>query len=178
MAELIVGIGDCKVSKDDGDELVTHALGSCIAVLAHDPVAKVGGMLHYLLPESTPSEAVAGRRLFAYADTGIPMLLDLMKELGAIKTRMSIIAVGGAQMIDPHCTFSIGRRNQLAMRKNLRKAGIIVHREEIGGTSSRSVKMDVGSGRVRLRTSGGSQQEVVVDLGKWVCDDLTRSYRG
>ena len=62
MASVIVGIGDCKVSKQPDDVLITHALGSCIAVMIHDPVAKVAGLLHYMLPESS-LDAERARRL-------------------------------------------------------------------------------------------------------------------
>jgi chemotaxis protein CheD len=178
MVELIVGIGDCRASKDSEDVLVTHALGSCIAVLIHDPVAKVAGMLHYLLPESALDGERARKRPFAYADTGIPLLLQMVGQLGAIKTRMVVIAIGGAQMMDPHGTFNIGKRNYLAMRKNLWKAGVTVHREVIGGTNSRTVRMDVASGRVRLRTSGEVEQDVVVNLTKKrPTDGIQHSYR-
>jgi chemotaxis protein CheD len=49
---MIVGISDCKVSRDADTVLVTYALGSCIAVAMHDPVTKASGLLHYMLPES------------------------------------------------------------------------------------------------------------------------------
>ena len=49
---VIVGVSDMKGSNDPETILVTHALGSCIGVVIYDAVAKVGGLLHYLLPES------------------------------------------------------------------------------------------------------------------------------
>ena len=136
-------------------------------------------MLHYLLPESARDIESACKRPLAYADTGIPLLFQIAAQLGAVKTRLVVIAVGGAQMIDPHGTFNIGKRNHVAMRTNLWKVGVTVHREEIGGNSSRTVRMDVASGRVRLRTSGEVEQEVVVDLRKKGRPDGDQhSYRG
>ena len=58
-ASLVVGVGDCRVSNDAESLLVTYALGSCIAVTVHDPVAAVGGLLHFMLPESSLDEAYA-----------------------------------------------------------------------------------------------------------------------
>lgn len=166
MALLNVGIGECKVSKDMSDILVTHALGSCIAVLMYDPAVKVAGLLHYMLPEAGLDSEKAGRSPFLFADTGISLLLHNICEIGAAKSRLVVMAAGGAQMLDPSGTFNIGHRNYQAMRKILWKAGVIVHKEEIGGTSSRTVRIEVASGRVQLRTSGGPEQDMVVNSRK------------
>jgi chemotaxis protein CheD len=163
MAPLIVGIGDCKVSRDLSDVLITHALGSCIAVLLYDPVAKVAGLLHYMLPESGMDAGRSGHSPFLFADTGIPLLIQNACQLGAAKSRMVVMAAGGAQMLDPSGTFNIGQRNHQAMRKAFWKAGVIVQKEEIGGTSSRTVRIDVATGRVQLRTSGGPEQDMVIN---------------
>jgi chemotaxis protein CheD len=163
MASLIVGIGDCKVSKDPDDIIVTHALGSCIAVMVHDPVAKVAGLLHYMLPESSLDAGKAEARPYMFADTGIPLLFKNAYQLGAVKSRMVVMAAGGAQMLDPNGTFNIGQRNHTAMRKIFWKAGVIVHKEEIGGVNSRTVKIEVGSGRVQLRTSGEAERDMTAN---------------
>ena len=179
MTSLVVGIGDCKLSKDPDDVIVTHALGSCIAVLVHDPVAKVAGLLHYMLPESTLDLEKAATRPFVYADTGIPLLFKSAYQLGALKSRMVVMAVGGAQMLDPNGTFNIGKRNHLAMRKIFWKAGVIVHKEEVGGTVSRTVRIDVASGRVQLRTAGEPEQDLVVNKTRiGVCDGVQHINRG
>lgn len=94
MARLVIGIGDCRVSKDPSDVLVTHALGSCIAVLLYDPQAKVAGLLHYMLPESSLDPAGAAKRPCLFADTGISLLLRSACQLGAVQSRMVIVATG------------------------------------------------------------------------------------
>lgn len=163
MALLTVGIGDCRVSNNPLDILVTHALGSCIAVVLYDPVARVAGLLHYMLPESSLDPEKAATRPCIFADTGIPLLLQSAFQLGAAKARSVVMATGGAQMLDPNGTFNIGHRNHIAMRKVLWKAGVIVRQEDIGGTSSRTVRIDVAGGRVQLRTAGGTEQDMVVN---------------
>jgi len=163
MTQHVVGIGEYKLSKEPEDTIVTHALGSCIAVLVHDPVAKVAGLLHYMLPESSLDLEKAAKRPFVYADTGIPLLFKSAYQLGAVKSRMVVMAVGGAQMLDPNGTFNIGKRNHMAMRKIFWKAGVIVHKEEVGGVCSRTVRIEVGSGRVQLRTAGEGEQEMTID---------------
>ncbi len=72
VGSLIVGISDCKVTRDAESVLVTYALGSCIAVAMHDPVTKVSGLLHYMLPESAIDSKKAEQNPFMFADTGIP----------------------------------------------------------------------------------------------------------
>ena len=163
MAGLVVGIADCKVSRDPDDFLITHALGSCIAIMVQDPVAKVAGLLHYLLPESSMDAAEASSRPFMFADTGIPLLLQSVCQLGAVKTRLILMAAGGAQMLDPNGTFNIGQRNHVAMRKLLWKAGVLIHKEAIGGTAPRTVRIDVGSGRVQIKTQGAKDEDLVVN---------------
>jgi len=160
MSLLVVGIGDCKVSNDPSDLLVTHALGSCIGVLVYDMSAKVAGLLHYMLPEASIDAEKARRLPYTFADTGIPLLLESVYRLGAAKSRLVVVAAGGAQMLDPNGIFNIGHRNHTAMRKIFWKAGIIVHREEVGGANSRTVSIEVGSGRMQLRTPGASVREI------------------
>ena len=163
MANLVIGIGDCQVSADPADILITHALGSCIAVMIHDPVAKVAGLLHFMLPESSIDLEKAVKRPFAYADTGIPLLFQNAYQLGAVKSRIRVMAAGGAQMLDPNGTFNIGKRNHLAMRKIFWKAGVLVQKEEVGGMASRTVRIDVAAGRVQMRTAAGPEQEFLLN---------------
>ncbi|MGD0796903.1 MAG: chemotaxis protein CheD [Acidobacteriaceae bacterium] len=171
MASLIVGIGDCKVSKDPADTIVTHALGSCIGIMIHDPVAKVAGLLHYMLPESSLDAGKAQARPYMFADTGIPLLIQNAIALGAVKSRLVVMAAGGAQMMDPNNTFNIGQRNQLALRKIMWKAGVLVHSEEVGGTNSRTVRIEVATGRVQLRASGEPEREMLPKSNRKVASD-------
>ena len=177
MASLVIGIGDCKLSRDPADTLVTHALGSCIAIMLHDPVARVAGLLHYMLPESTLDQEKALRQPFLYADTGIPLLFKSAYALGAVKSRLIVMAAGGAQMLDFGGTFHIGKRNHQAMRKIFWKAGVMVHREEVGGNSSRTVRIDVATGRVQLRTAGKDEQDMTAPgRAKGVADGLQHTH--
>jgi chemotaxis protein CheD len=166
MALLVVGIAGCKVSKDPADVLVTHALGSCIAVLVYDPVARVAGLLHYMLPESSLDAERARGLPFLFADTGIPLLLRSACQLGAARSRMVVTAAGGAQMLDPTGTFNIGQRNHLAMRSIFANLGVPIQKEAIGGTSSRTVRIDVASGRVQLWTPGKTEPDTVLAEGE------------
>jgi chemotaxis protein CheD len=160
MNNVVIGIGDCQVSKDAGSALVTYALGSCIAVIIYDPVARVGGLLHFMLPESALDPAKAEKNPFMFADTGIPILFRTAYRLGADKKRLIVTVAGGAQIMDTQGTFNIGKRNCLSMRKILSKAGVLVHMEHLGGMVSRTVRLEVGSGKVLLREAGRREQEL------------------
>ncbi|MGQ9634491.1 MAG: chemotaxis protein CheD [Bryobacteraceae bacterium] len=160
MRTIVVGIADCAVSNDPDAVLVTHALGSCIGLLIHDPVASVGGLLHYMLPESRLDAERAQRNPFLFADTGIPELFRRAYALGAVKNRLVVRAVGAAQVMDPDGIFHIGKRNCQALRRILWKAGILLDGGELGGFSSRTVRLEVGTGRMWCRSAGEPEREM------------------
>ena len=68
--KIVVGVADLQVARDPSKSIITYALGSCIGVTLYDPVAKVGGMLHFMLPESTVSaeKAAANPAMFGDLD--------------------------------------------------------------------------------------------------------------
>jgi chemotaxis protein CheD len=158
MSQLIVGISDCLVSRDPDATLVTYALGSCIAILIHDPVLSVGGLLHFMLPESALDLSKAQSKPFMFADTGIPALFHRAYDLGAAKQRLIVSAVGGAQVLDAENTFNVGKRNLLAVRKIMWKAGVRLHHEEVGGTAPRNVRIAVRTGSVIVSRAGEERE--------------------
>ncbi len=115
---LVIGIGELAVSNSPGDVIVTHALGSCIAVCVFDPVALVAGMLHFLLPEASINPERARQQPAVFADTGIPLLFQTAYQYGLVKRRAIVKLVGGAEMQTTGAAFNTGRRNALAA-KNL-----------------------------------------------------------
>ena len=160
MNNVVVGISDCRVSGNAGDSLVTYALGSCIAVAIHDPVARVGGLLHYMLPESTLHKERSEESPYMFADSGIPLLFREAYQCGAEKRRLVVRVAGGAQLMEDGEVFNIGKRNYLALRKILWKAGVMIHAEAVGGTVARGVRLEVGTGRMLLREAAGPEQEL------------------
>jgi len=152
--DLVVDIADLRVSNDPHVELVTYSLGSCIGVSIWDPGANVGGMLHYMLPDSNLSRARADGNPAMFADTGIPLLFRSAYELGANKKRMIVKVAGGSTLLDDNGTFNIGKRNYLALRKIFWKNGVLIDAEHIGGQLSRTMRMNVGTGRVTVRIRG------------------------
>ncbi len=153
-----VGISDLYVSSEAGSVLVTHALGSCIALTIYDPLTRVGGLLHYMLPEAQMDVDKAARRPCMFADTGIPLLFRSAYQLGAVKSRLLVAAFGGAHVNASGEGFEIGRRNYLAMQQVLGRAGVRVHKEDVGGTSPRTVRMEITTGHISV-LCGRQQRE-------------------
>jgi chemotaxis protein CheD len=148
---LVIGIGELAVSSRPGDVIVTHALGSCIAVCVFDPVASVAGMLHFLLPEASINPERAKQQPAVFADTGIPLLFQTAYEYGLTKRRAIVKLVGGAEMTLPTGTaFNTGRRNTLAAKNLLWRNGLFVSKQEVGGTSARTLHLSVADGRLQI----------------------------
>jgi len=158
--QIIVGMADCRIADGAGQVLATFALGSCIGLAIYDPQTKVGGLLPFMLPDSTIDPARGKAQPFMFADTGIPLLLDQVYGRGGLKRRLIVRAAGGARMMDQENVFEIGKRNYLAMRKILWKSGILVHAEAVGGVRSRTVRLDTSTGKMWL-LEGGEQRELV-----------------
>ena len=162
---ITVGIADCQVTDDPHKVLVTHALGSCIAIAVHDPVANVAGLLHIMLPESSIDPERGRRQPFMFADTGIPELFHAAYAKGAEKKRMSVRLIGGAQVLDPNGVFNIGKRNHLASRKILWAAGVMVSGEAVGGNISRTVRLEVKTGELWWHSGAGEAYNLSVRKG-------------
>ena len=160
MKSLVVGISDCKVSNDLDSVLVTYALGSCIAVVLYDPATKLGGMLHYMLPESSLDAQKAQQNPCMFADTGIRALVDAVMANGGQPRRMVVRLAGGAQVLDSEGVFQIGKRNYLAARKILWKAGILIAGEAVGGEVSRTIRLELASGQLWIKEPGGIEKEL------------------
>ena len=147
----VIGVGECIASGNPAESLATYALGSCIAVGICDRAAKVGGLLHFLLPDASYEPARRRDNPCLCADTGVPELLKLCIQLGARKSRLSVCAAGGASILDNNAFFNVGHKNQIGLERALSKAGLKLHAGAIGGQLSRSMRLDIGSGRFWVR---------------------------
>lgn len=154
---MIVGVGDMKISDDPLRTLVTYSLGSCVGVVIYDPVAKAGGMLHAMLPEAMGDRSAKTFNPHKFVDTGIPLLFKETYKLGAKKNRMEVSVVGCAQIMDDSGFFNIGKRNLAMVRKIFWKNGVMVAREHVEGSVSRTVRLDISTGRVTLRLGWGEE---------------------
>lgn len=157
----VVGIADMIVSNNPSDMLITYSLGSCLAVLLYDHKAKVGGMLHVMLPDSNLEKLSKDSIAFnpyKYIDTGVPALFKKCYKLGANKRYLNLSVFGGAQVFDREDYFNIGKRNYVALRKNIWKEGILIKNEHVGGRVHRTVRMEIATGDITLDVN---KEEVV-----------------
>ena len=157
---IVVGISDMKVSKAPDSVLITYSLGSCIGIAIYDPIVRVGGLLHFMLPESSLDGDKAKRNPSMFADTGIPYLFKGAYDLGAQKERMRVVVVGGSQILDQQGYFNIGKRNHMAVRKIFRENQVMIHYEDIGGNGNRTIKLDVANGIIWIKRSGQEYRKI------------------
>jgi len=133
--------------------LVTYALGSCIGICLYDPRVKLGALIHIMLPLNME----AGRKnVMKYADTGIRETLKQMEAKGASRVRMTAKIAGGAKMfeISGGSLGNIGQRNIESVRLNLKKEGIHLLKEDVGGSVARTLLFDVSNGMGCVRSYG------------------------
>jgi chemotaxis protein CheD len=156
--EIIVRVADLRAGSLD-EILVTIGLGSCVAILLHDPAAKVGGLAHVLLP--SPALSRKDDNPAKFPQTAVPRLLELMAQQGASSRRITARLAGGASMFAALAapgTIQMGERNLVASRQSLRQHGVALVGEATGGDYGRTVKMWVADGRVEISSvSHGTQ---------------------
>ncbi len=140
-----------KISSDPNSVIVTHALGSCIGMVLYDPIAKIGAMLHIMLPLSNSNKDRAAENPFTYADTGIPLTFKSMFKEGGIRNRIIVKVAGGAQVLDKSDFFAIGKRNYLVTKKILWKNQILIKKEDVGGTNYRTLFLDISNGNTWIK---------------------------
>ena len=153
MKQYVADIADMAISSDPDSQIVTYSLGSCIGVAIYDADKKVGGILHFMLPDSTIDADKAREKPCMFADTGIPKLFKSAYQLGLEKTKARVVVVGGAQVLDSADTFKIGKRNYAALRKIFWKNNVLIDAEDVGGTTSRTLFLDVGTGKIWIRNA-------------------------
>lgn len=157
---IVVGLGELQVTKDPSKILSCLGLGSCVAVGAYDAVAKVAGLVHIVLPSSDGRDITLPGK---FADTAIPALLDEMKNLGAMKSRLLVKIAGGAQISmtqNSNAIFKTGQRNIEATKKHAAEHGLKIAAEEVGGNSGRTLRLYVDSGRVTVTQAGTQTKDL------------------
>jgi chemotaxis protein CheD len=157
----IVRISDRKVATAP-DVIATYALGSCVGVALYDKEAKIGGLAHIMLPDSSMISDYDVNRM-KFADTGITDLVSDMVFRGARKDRLTAKIAGGANMFrlsDDSLIASIGDRNVEKVRAALNKLGIGIIAEDVGKDYGRTLFFDLSTGNVKVQSLGKSAKEI------------------
>ena len=158
---ILIGMGEMVVTNDTSTVLTCVGLGSCVALCAYDPVSKIGGVAHLVLPIYGSDN---GKEPSAkWVDTGVPLLLRKALEQGAVKSRLVIKMAGGARMLAiPGCNgrLDIGARNIAELKAAATREGITISAAEVGGNSGRTLHLFMDSGKVTVKAAGGTSKEL------------------
>ena len=150
--KITIGIADMKMAQKEG-MLVTYALGSCIGICLYNPLVKLGAMIHIMLPLNMET----GRKnTMKYVDTGLRETLKQMEAKGASRARITAKIAGGAKMfeISGGSLGNIGQRNIESVHMHLKKEGIRLLKEDVGGSVARTLLFDVSNGMACVRCYG------------------------
>ncbi|MBE0467727.1 MAG: chemotaxis protein CheD [Candidatus Desulforudis sp.] len=152
--EIHVGIAEYRVARSP-QCLLTLGLGSCVGVVLYDPVLRVGGLAHVMLPDS--KQFRVGGKPAKFADLGVEFLARDLQRAGCSVGRMMAKLAGGAQMFFGNVRASqmaVGERNVEAVRSVLHEMRIPIVAEDVGGTTGRTISLDTTDGRLTVRTLG------------------------
>jgi chemotaxis protein CheD len=158
-AETMVRMGEIAVSAEPGHVLVSLGLGSCIGLALLDRVTRKAGLAHVVLPQS---EGHAADNPMKFADKAVPELLRRVVGLGARRSSIEAVLVGGASMFAAtSASLEVGQRNEAAVRDQLQELRIPVVATATGGTRGRTIRVHVASGAVTVREAGGANTDLV-----------------
>lgn len=156
-----VNFSEMKISGNPAETLVAFSIGSGIGITVFDPVVGIGGILNFILPDSAGASGVDPEQTpLMFADTGIPVFMDALFEHGACQKNMKIVIAGGAHILDQSGEFNIGQKYFKAFRACLNRYDLKISHEDIGGTFSRTLSLEIGSGFSCIKIFG--QKEVKV----------------
>ena len=156
-ADIKVGIADMKIARQTGN-LITYALGSCIGICIYDPLARLAGMIHIMLPGAPRT---GDNKILKYADTGIMEMLRQMEGMGGSRSRFTAKIAGGAKMFEVHgesAVGNVGLRNAMATKAVLSTAGIRITGEDTGLNHARTMLFDAATGKVTVRSYGKAEK--------------------
>jgi chemotaxis protein CheD len=155
-----VGMADLNVAAFP-NRIRTTGLGSCVGVVLYDPLNKIGGMAHVMLPDSSLSKGIINEA--KYADTAIPRLIQELEKAGAERGFLTAKLVGGAQMFafsTVNETMKVGLRNVEACKVILNQERIPVVAEDTGGNWGRTVELDSKTGHLSIRTVNQGEKKI------------------
>ena len=155
MSEMIkVGMADLKLCKAP-DAITTLGLGSCVGIAIRDPITKIGGLAHIMLPDSTQFNGVVNVPKFA--DTGAKELVKIIVAAGANRSRLVAKIAGGAQMFafsSKNDLTNVGQRNVDAVKKALAEMKIPILASDTGLNFGRTVEFYPETGDYIIKAVG------------------------
>lgn len=153
-----VGMADLNICSSP-DAITTLGLGSCVGIILYDPILKVAGLAHIMLPDST--QIRSNENVAKFADTGIETLLRQLIQKGAQRSRMIAKIAGGAQMFAfsaENTMLSVGQKNVIATKKKLSELGIRIIAEDTGDSYGRTIEFYPETGQLLIKAVGKEQK--------------------
>lgn len=149
-----VGMADLNVCTSP-NVLTTLGLGSCVGIVLYDPIRKIAGMVHIMLPDST--KILNNENKAKFADTGIDLLIKQMISIGAERRVLISKIAGGAQMFafnNNNEMMRIGERNVEATKLKLQQLGITIKAEDTGANYGRTIEFYPETGDLLIKSVG------------------------
>ena len=145
-----------KISGDSPDLLITYALGSCLGITVYDLRLKRAGLLHVMMPDSSIDHNKAAGNPFLYVDSGMRAMMEDFYRHGSRKNDLIIKVAGGSssKVNEEEDFFQIGRRNFVSLRKYMWDEGLMLKAHDVGGYGSRTVTMEVETGKMLIKSKG------------------------
>jgi chemotaxis protein CheD len=156
--KIIVGVADMRYSDQPDDVIITYSLGSCIGLTLYDTGMRIGGLVHCMLPLSKIDAAKAEANPFMFIDSGVSAILQTLFDMGAQRKTLVAKVAGGAQIMDDKGMFNIGERNNTVVRKMLWKNNILISGEDVGGSTPRTMSLDLATGKTVLKMAGAERE--------------------
>jgi chemotaxis protein CheD len=148
--QLIIGVGEIACAEHPRI-LVTQALGSCVGLTLWDPMTRIGGIAHIMLP--TAADSAMHGHPERFASTAIPLLVDQLGMRGAPKRRLLAKLAGGAAMFGGESGVeTIGQRNIAEVRAQLKRLGVPIRGEDTGGSHARTIELHLDTGILLVRS--------------------------
>jgi len=156
-----VNSSEMRISSNPAETLVAFSVGSGIGVTVFDPACGIGGILNFMLPDSTKANGVNPEKLpLMFADTGLPFFLKALFEQGARPDSMKVVIAGGAHIMDQVGIFNIGEKNYEALKNGLANYDLKIQHQDIGGTTSRTLSLEIGSGCSCIKIFGQGEVKI------------------
>lgn len=156
-----VNCSEMKISNNPVETLVAFSIGSGMGVTAHDPVCGIGGILNFMLPDSHRANGINPEKVpYMFADTGIPAFVEALCAQNARPERLKVVIAGGAEILDQIEAFNIGQQNREALKAGLAAYNLRVFHEATGGTSSRTLSLEIGSGFSSIKVIGEGEEKI------------------
>lgn len=147
-----IGLGEYVITSDSSETLITHALGTCVAIILHCPTNLLTGMAHIVLPVKPEHLEAHMDKPAYYADSFVPEMLKRFRaRAGCSYSEITSTVIGGASSKNENDLFQLGDKNLRAVTKVLDDYGVKYNDSETRDHYSRTVIVDINTGEITIR---------------------------